>query len=363
MEYKVSVIVPVYNAEKTLERAFSSVKNQTIGFENIELLLCDDCSTDNSFSIIQEWEKQYENVRAFKTKKNSGMAGAPRNVCLENVSAPYVMFLDNDDEFFDYSVKSLYCAITENKADIASGDWTQVADGKKETHRHEAEYGVKNADIFASNEAAPFIGTVWRTIFKSEIIRNNKIRMPESSREEDIAFTMEYLMFCKKGVYINESVYNWLRRSGSVSLSQAERKPLTQTLISAGSYEEVVEREKSSGLTGAAERCFKLYGDPISTAVDELLYTDTLNDEELKEFLLSWKRLLIFHAKNSYSLVSPGAAVLANDFLNSTDENAVENFFELRKLYHLRQQELDGIFGSATWKAASLLQKLKIGKK
>ena len=95
--YTISIIVPAYNQEDTLQRAFDSIKNQSFGFENLEVIFVDDASTDNSVNIIKGFSDNYKNVKSIHLSENSGFAGKPRNVGIENATAPYLMFLDPDD--------------------------------------------------------------------------------------------------------------------------------------------------------------------------------------------------------------------------------------------------------------------------
>ena len=96
--YKISMIIPVYNAEKYLKRTINSIINQSIGFENIELILVDDNSQDNSKSIIEEYVAKYDNVIGIYSDKNHGFPGFGRNKGIEIASGQYIMFSDNDDE-------------------------------------------------------------------------------------------------------------------------------------------------------------------------------------------------------------------------------------------------------------------------
>ena len=105
--YKVSVIVPVYNSADKLQRAFDSVYNQSLGFENIELILIDDASTDNSRDIIDNYVSKYDNVKSIYLDENSGYAGRPRNIGVHNANAPYLMFLDADDFYFENACELL----------------------------------------------------------------------------------------------------------------------------------------------------------------------------------------------------------------------------------------------------------------
>ena len=101
--YKISIIIPVFNVEDTLDNAFNSILNQTFGFDDIEVIFVDDFSSDNSRNIIKNYVDKYENVNAFYLDENSGAAGKPRNTGVANANADYIMFLDPDDEFYDYS--------------------------------------------------------------------------------------------------------------------------------------------------------------------------------------------------------------------------------------------------------------------
>ena len=128
--YNISIIIPVYNKEDTIQRAFESIKNQSIGFESLEVIFVDDSSIDNSVNIIKELSENYKNVKSINLSENSGFAGKPRNVGIENATAPYLMFLDPDDVFLEDACKILYESITENDSDIASGNYNINKDNK-----------------------------------------------------------------------------------------------------------------------------------------------------------------------------------------------------------------------------------------
>ena len=88
MNYKISIIIPIYNAQDTLKIAINSVINQTIGFENIELILVDDKSTDKSKDIINNYSNKYDNVKSIFLKENNGSPSKPRNIGIDNVTSP-----------------------------------------------------------------------------------------------------------------------------------------------------------------------------------------------------------------------------------------------------------------------------------
>ena len=120
-EYKLSIIVPTFNLENKVTLTFNSIKSQTIGFEDIEVIFVDDNSTDNTLKIIDGFSHDFENVKVFKTDENSGFAGKPRNVGLEKSTGEYVLFLDGDDQLLVDSCEILLKNIKSDNCDIAIG--------------------------------------------------------------------------------------------------------------------------------------------------------------------------------------------------------------------------------------------------
>ena len=121
--YKISVIIPVHNAENTLNRCFDSLLNQTFDFNELEIIFIDDASDDNSLNLIKSFSEEYSNVKYHAIETNSGFAGLPRNIGIKNASAPYIMFLDSDDLYFEETCELLYNNITANNLDIVSGNY------------------------------------------------------------------------------------------------------------------------------------------------------------------------------------------------------------------------------------------------
>ena len=94
---KFSVAISCYNIEKYVERAMNSVLNQT--FTDYELIIVDDCSTDKTMEIVKNIEK--EDIKIYNTDKNSGTAGATRNIAIDKANGEYIIFLDGDDCLYD----------------------------------------------------------------------------------------------------------------------------------------------------------------------------------------------------------------------------------------------------------------------
>ena len=117
--YKVSIVVPVYNVEKYLNRCLNSLVNQD--YKNIEIIIVNDGSPDNSQMIIDKYKKEYSNViKAFK-KKNEGLSEA-RNFGLKKATGDYIAFIDSDDYVETNMISEMIKCASKNNSDIVVCD-------------------------------------------------------------------------------------------------------------------------------------------------------------------------------------------------------------------------------------------------
>ena len=117
MNYKISIVVPVFNVENYIKNALDSILKQSIGFEHLEVIMVNDHSTDKSGEIIDEYAAKYGNFTAVHLSENSGAAGKPRNVGMEKATADYIMFLDPDDYYTYNACEVLYSKIINENAE------------------------------------------------------------------------------------------------------------------------------------------------------------------------------------------------------------------------------------------------------
>ena len=238
MEYKVSVIIPVYNAEKNLRNTVQSVINQSIGFENIELILVDDASTDNSKKIIESHSKQYNNIIPFYSKKNHGAPGFGRNTGLKLATSKYIMFLDNDDEYDKDICKNLYETIDTEYADIACCDTITIDLINNIKHQIKYKNGTENdGKIIIKNEDILFFESVavWNKIYKKEIIEKNNLIFHEKTVADDFIFTIEYYLNCQKMIFL-KNYHGYLWKDKNDSLSHKISIPYLHELIDSYTY-------------------------------------------------------------------------------------------------------------------------------
>ena len=218
--YKLSIIIPVYNAEDCLDITINSIIKQSIGFENIELILVDDNSSDNSKNMLIEYSNKYKNILSFFSNENHGFPGYGRNVGISKSSSKYIMFVDNDDELDSQICENLYNAIIEYDADISCCDIVEIDNVSSEIHK----MGINSDEKYVVAEGDEILnfnsGLIWNKLFKKDIIFSNRIKFLTDNYVDDQAFSIEFMLNSNKLVYVNNYVgYLWNRRDSSLSNS------------------------------------------------------------------------------------------------------------------------------------------------
>ena len=206
MNFKISIIIPIYNMEKHLNQTLDSLLNQTIGHENLEIIMIDDCSDDGSVEIIKNYTKEYENFFAIHLPKNNGLPGKPRNIGIERASSEYLMFMDHDDYYSDDACEVLYNKITEENVDIVFSRYNYVYENGRIQHspNHFGEVDeIKINTIDEDKRLLTISPSIWTKIFKKSVIRENKIMFLEDVLAEDLFFVLQYLLKANGIIYLN----------------------------------------------------------------------------------------------------------------------------------------------------------------
>lgn len=171
-KYKISIIIPIYNTEIYLEDAINSVINQTIGFENIQLILVNDGSVDNSEKICLKYKNLYNNIIYLK-QENRGVSSA-RNNGLKYVEGKYVNCMDSDDKWEKDALLYMYNFMEKNYSEI---DFVSARlkyfEASEDYHYLDYKF-EKTRIIDIEKEPEMLIFHVASSLFKSEIIKNMK---------------------------------------------------------------------------------------------------------------------------------------------------------------------------------------------
>jgi glycosyltransferase EpsH len=240
---EISVIIPAYNAESTVDMCVRSLINQT--YKNLDIILIDDCSTDSTPALCDRLASQYGNVRTVHLKKNSGPSEA-RNAGIEIANGEWLAFVDSDDwvEPETYKTAIEYAQSHAAKHIIWSyvSEYNQVL---KEKHIYSSDVifkGENANDIFydtlgptgerlAHPEFIHSLSTVCCKLFSSEIIKKNNLRFYNLEKivAEDLHFSAQYIN-CISGetsVYIDKCYYHYIKANQG-SLSTKHKPDYTQ---------------------------------------------------------------------------------------------------------------------------------------
>lgn len=215
MNSKVSVIVPVYNCEKMVDRSLERLTHQTL--KDIEIVCVNDGSTDGSLEVLEAWAKKDKRIKIV-SQKNGGLSAA-RNTGIANASSPFLMFCDADDEFDDRMCEIMVRAIEQEEVDIVACG-TEV---KYDAHSEIAEsdrnyYRIKFSGRNYINETitAKTDVSVCDKLFKTEIVKKYKIAFPYKLNNEDYYFYNAYMSVAKTIFFVNQKLYTYIRHEDSI---------------------------------------------------------------------------------------------------------------------------------------------------
>ena len=237
---QISLIVAMYNAEEYVTQCLESVLNQT--FQDFEIILVDDCSTDKSYKIASEFIDKFDGkLKIFKTKKNNGFPGAPRNLALKEARGKYIMFLDSDDfltetcfeEFFNVAEKTNADVVHAEKCYSYKDGETKIYTFQKEPFVTETTFEVE--DIIERVIKFYSTRTLWwacNKMFRREFLNKFEIKFPNAiTAWEDLVFTFACVLNAK--IYVRTPIIGYYYRIRDSSLSHKPRAAdeMTKNLI------------------------------------------------------------------------------------------------------------------------------------
>lgn len=219
----VSVIIPVYNVEKYLEKTVSSVINQN--YKNIEVLLVDDGSPDNCPQICDRLEKTYDEIKVIH-QKNGGLSSA-RNTGLARIGSDskYILFLDSDDRIYSDAISNMVLIAEHYNSDMVIPDrYTQVDEitGKQELRFHFTKDCYYNDPVKYALEVILGKGRGARShslLYKTSCIIDNDVKFPEGYTSEDVVFNLRLMPYLKRIDFYDKPTVYYLKRKGSITTS------------------------------------------------------------------------------------------------------------------------------------------------
>ncbi|DAA94939.1 TPA: hypothetical protein CPT92_04880 [Candidatus Gastranaerophilales bacterium HUM_13] len=230
MHTKVSVILPIYNQEKYLAKALTSLQNQTL--KEAEFICVNDGSKDNSLTILNDYAAKDSRVKIIN-QKNQG-AGCARNNGLKAAKGEYIAFLDPDDWFEPDALETLYNKSKRQNCDMVVFNFNKVGEngnilGRYNLHdRLQRFYDIKEDENFYWRDIKPRIlggmhPASWNKFYKHELIKKHRLHFANCSLAEDNVFVFGASLNAAKIGYSDKCLYNYLIRQNSAIRSKSDK--------------------------------------------------------------------------------------------------------------------------------------------
>ena len=217
---KVSIVVPVYNVKDYLDKCLNTLVNQTI--KDIEIIIVNDGSTDDSYKIIDKYAKKYSKLIKVLNQQNQGVSDA-RNNGLKLATADYVMFVDSDDYLNLDAVEKAYKKITSEKADVVIFGNNVVNESGNiisATYPSQTIYNNELEKIIFGNVCP------WNKIYKKSLIEKSDFKFRSKIWYEDLDYSFKVFVESKKTSFLEENLYNYLIRPNSIMNNQKANRNL-----------------------------------------------------------------------------------------------------------------------------------------
>lgn len=212
---KISVIIPLYNASSYLHHCIVDLLSQP--FQDIEIVLVDDGSTDGSSAICDEYAEKDSRIRVFH-EAHSGVAHS-RQVGLEHATGDYILYVDADDQVDANMVSEMYNEATRQQADMVICDYRELTH-KSEVYRKQEPSALDGVSILDDILNGKLYGALWNKMLRREWLLKTKASFPQKlSMREDLIFLSQCLPFAKKIAYVPKAYYGYERRNTSALTS------------------------------------------------------------------------------------------------------------------------------------------------
>lgn len=205
MKPLISIIIPVYNVKRYVGKCLDSIMRQK--YENLDIVVVDDGSSDDSGEICDNLVKKDERIRVFH-KKNGGLSDA-RNFGLKKAKGDIVAFVDGDDFVSEDYVSAMYEEMTRNNVDVVVCGYNLVKPKKEVMSGKEAA-----AKLLTQQENIDIVA--WNKLYKKSLFVDNNIWFPKGKKHEDTLTTYKVLSKARRVVYLDEVLYCYVEREGSI---------------------------------------------------------------------------------------------------------------------------------------------------
>lgn len=251
MNYEVTIGIPLYNAESFIRRTMDSALSQT--FDNIEFLIIDDCSKDNSVKIIQNIKQQHPrggDIHILHQSANMGVSAA-RNRIIDEAQGKYLFFMDSDDLIAPNTIALLYDNIIKHNAEIVFGSYEKRWENNTKKENEQYCYPDKiftDGDLgsFAFRKYGGIQAGVWNYLINLNFLHKIGLKFIDAHYWEDMVFTYQLVTFINHAVMLSEITYYYMCRDNSLSKYQSrEMIPRDEILRNVATIEHLKQHTKN----------------------------------------------------------------------------------------------------------------------
>lgn len=226
----VSIIVPLYNGEQTIERCLASIRNQS--YKNIEVLIVNDGSKDHSMKVLKKFKESDPRFHILN-KGNSGVSDS-RNLGMKNAKGKYLQFVDSDDWLVKDATETFVTAAETHHCDMIITDYHRVVNHKIYIRGHIPEEGLLSrlefAEYMMKAPANFYYGVMWNKFFRTEIVKSHKLKCSRDLNWcEDFLFNLEYLQYVKDVYVVKKPIYYYVKTKGSLVATQVNLRQTIRT--------------------------------------------------------------------------------------------------------------------------------------
>ena len=276
---KISVIIPVYNTEKYLKRCFDSVIAQE--YKDLELVIINDGSTDNSEQLINEYKTKYPELISYYNKENTGVADT-RNFGIKKSKGEYIMFLDSDDYIDTALLKNLEDYINKNIDLIKfklqrvneEGETLEIVPGAtfEETTGEEGFNKLYSTDVLLDSPCVYLI--------KKEILTKNNLKFMVGTEHEDFGLVPFIIVLAKTMVSVNFYGYYYIQSENSITRNENYKKTIKKAYDALKHYDNAIELTQKLKLGKLTKQNIKIY---YTNAI--ILKAKELHKEEQEKYI------------------------------------------------------------------------------
>lgn len=299
MSNKISIIIPVYNVEEYLRECLDSVVNQS--FKDIEIICINDGSTDNSYKILEEYSKTYDNFKIIN-QSNKGLSTA-RNEGLKIAMGEYVYFIDADDVLKENALDIIWNNCKQKHPDVLFFSFENFSDSQSLKNRFEDKFKGKKRNSICLNKMSgkdllnffcknnEYYVNVWIQVLRREFLLKNKITFYDGIIYEDNLYTLKVLLEARSAYCTNDILYAKRIRENSIVTKKQDSESVRGLLVTICEIIKITQKDRY--VDGVYESMLFIINNLINNCRKKYFSLDDTEKNKLLEKITLYQRTIL----------------------------------------------------------------------